>query len=65
MQERQISNLIQAFYNKTAKDLATASIHTKEDVDFNTQLQNESSTTRLDNSSEGIQKLRKYLNSYA
>jgi hypothetical protein len=65
MQERQISNLLQAFYSKTSKDQANAEVYSKEDIDFNTQLQNERSNTRLDHNSEGIQKLRKYLNSYA
>lgn len=65
MQERQISNLLQAFYNKTSKDQANAELYSKEDVDFNTPLQNERPNTRLDCNSEGIQRLRKYLNSYA
>jgi hypothetical protein len=65
MKERQISNLLQAFYTKTLKDQANAGIYEKDNVDFNTPLRDGAQVSNKDQHSEGMQKLRKYLNSYA
>jgi hypothetical protein len=65
MKDRQVSNLLQAFYNKTTKDQSIANVLNEDSDDFNHDSQNFDNLSKVDCNSPGLQKIKKYLNSYA